>query len=783
MGILNLFRKKKERIPSIDNEFVDSGVEVCDATIVHEENDSDNAKECSVDEKDILYGLNEEQANAVMYNGKHLLVLAGAGTGKTKTIISRARYLIDTGVAPHRILILSFTRKSANEIVGRIKSHNNNLQGLSGQTFHSWCFSIIKNNPSVFSNHNFTCLDEEDRESAIKLLCGKNFKDNDNNKVTPSQISKVYSYAVNTLCSLSEAIRIIIYDNDLNDDVKDKIEKNKSVYEDIIRKYIDYKQDHCYLDYDDILNTVAKGLRNNTDAADFISLKYDHILIDEMQDTNPLQYLLLSSFEKNCHLFCVGDDAQSIYAFRGADFKTMHNFTDLIKDSVSQKLDLNYRSYQDILDISNWLLAKSQLDYNKKLKSSRGYGNRPVIVNVNNDWDEADSITKKIIESINNGEKYSDNMVLSRSLYGLKKVEGYCLSRKIPYCVFGGIGLMQSRHVRDVVSVLRIISNYMDELAWMRFLQLWKGVGDITAARIVESMIQCFSLEECIDKIKETKAPIEVYDVLSVLNGLQNNPSLAIKKAVECTSSRMKEIYKEEWEWRKTDFPVLEDVALGSSNISEFVAEYILDPKLDITQKNGNKVDDCVILTTIHSAKGLEAKNCYIVNVSPNAYPSQRSILNGIDAIEEERRCLYVAMTRAKDRLFIYRDIHSLHACESTEKYNGEIKKGDKFIYTKTGDEVIVIDIKDAGNIKYIDYTVGGDWRSSPEFLFRNRIKEVTESQDINQEKSKEIDYYFLNELPLNLVEVENTQPSRGVNQEIYSGSKVDNKLNDFDFN
>ena len=392
-------------------------------------------------------------------------------------------------------------------------------------------------------------------------------------------------------------------------------------------------------------------------------------------------------------------------------------------------------------------------------------------------------LRQKIIESINNGGRYSDNMVLSRSLYGLKKVEGYCLSRKIPYCVFGGIGLMQSRHVRDIVSVLRIISNYMDELAWMRFLQLWKGVGDITAAKIVESMVQCFSLEECIDKIKETKAPIEAHNVLSILNGLQNNPSLAIKKAVECTSSRMKEIYKEEWEWRKSDFPVLEDVAFGSSNISEFIAEYILDPKLDITQKNGNKVEDCVILTTIHSAKGLEAKNCYIVNVSPNAYPSQRSIQNGIDAIEEERRCLYVAMTRAKDQLFIYRDIHSLHASKATEKYNGEIKKGDKFIYTKTGDEVIVLDIKDSGNIKYIDYTVDGNWRSSPEFLFRDKIKEVNQSQATSQEENKDIDYYFLNELPLDLVEVKNVRPVREVSNGIYSGDRIDNKINDFDFN
>ena len=175
--------------------------------------------------------LNEEQKAAVSFEGKHLLVLAGAGTGKTKTIISRALHLVNKGVSPSKILILSFTRKSAYEIVSRIKSLNAKSIGITGQTFHSWCMGIIKSNPNIFECSNSTCLDEEDRESAIKLLCGKKFKDKDDNKISPALIVNIYSYSLNAKCSLSESIRVKAYDNGNINLLKDQIEKNKPIYE------------------------------------------------------------------------------------------------------------------------------------------------------------------------------------------------------------------------------------------------------------------------------------------------------------------------------------------------------------------------------------------------------------------------------------------------------------------------------------------------------------------------------------------------------------------------
>ena len=618
--------------------------------------------------------LNEQQKKAVEFEGKHLLVIAGAGTGKTRTIIARAKRLIQNGVAPSRILILSFTRKSAREIVERIKSETGGLSadGLRGQTFHSWCMDIIMNNPKVFMHHEYTLLDEDDRESCIKLLCGKGLKDKENHVVKPSQVLDVYSYAINARCKLSDAMRIKLYDNARQDDpeVNQRIELNNPVFEEIIKRYLSYKTVHKYMDYDDILNVVAKGLKSNQDARKFITCRYDHILVDEMQDTNPLQYELLSSFYDSTHLFCVGDDAQSIYAFRGADFKTMHNFTKVVPDAKRTNLTINYRSTQEILNLSNWILNKSALNYEKELVSAKGSGKKPVFITCDSEWDEANDVTDRIIRSISEkGAKYSDNMVLSRSLYGLRDIESKCISKKIPYMVFGGTSLMQSKHVRDVVSPMRIIANHKDELAWMRYLLLWKGIGEVSASRIINNIIDEYTLDKCLDKLSGQGLQEEIAQTLKNISGLQFSPSNAISKALEGMEKRLKELYKEEWNWRRQDFEILQEVALTTGSIQEFVSEYILDPKLETTVKQGENGDkDVVILTTIHSAKGLESPICYLVKASPAAFPTPRAVENGEDAIEEERRCLYVALTRAKDELYIYRNIHSIHVDDHGDK-------------------------------------------------------------------------------------------------------------------
>lgn len=615
--------------------------------------------------------LNEQQKYAATFNGKHLLVLAGAGTGKTRTIIARAKHLIQRGVNPKRILILSFTRKSAAEIVERISTElpSTKSEGLIGSTFHSWCMAIIQNNPDIFPQASYTLLDREDQESCFRLLCGRKWghKNKNDEKVAPKSIVDIYSYMANAQCSLSDAIRMKMYNNapaTLN------VDDDNEVLKGVIVMYLDYKRSRKYIDYDDILLIVSKYLKRNEELRKHIAGLYDHILVDEMQDTNPLQYELLSSFYEDCHLFCVGDDAQSIYAFRGADFNTIHKFSEIVAGAEVCKLTINYRSTQEILDLANWVIGNSPLNYDKKLIANRGSGEKPQILHWRDEWEEAENIALNLLDEFKiHGKKWGDNLVLSRSSWGMRKVEGSLIKHKIPYRIFGGSSLMQSRHIRDVVAPMRIVSNYLDEIAWSRYLQLWEGIGPVASAKIIGKVINEKNLDDCLFSLMEMNLQKEIADTLVQISNLQFDPANAIAEALGVMFGRLKQIYKDEWEWRKDDFPILSEVAKKTGSISEFVSEYILDPQLDLYAKEGGKVDDCVILSTIHSAKGLEADNVFIVNASSKSYPTPKAVLNGEDAIEEERRCLYVALTRAKNKLRIFRDMQSIHIANSNEQF------------------------------------------------------------------------------------------------------------------
>lgn len=615
--------------------------------------------------------LNEQQKYAATFNGKHLLVLAGAGTGKTRTIIARAKHLIQSGVNPKRILILSFTRKSAAEIVERISTElpSTKSEGLIGSTFHSWCMAIIQNNPDIFPQASYTLLDREDQESCFRLLCGRKWghKNKNDEKVAPKSIVDIYSYMANAQCSLSDAIRMKMYNNapaTLN------VDDDNEVLKGVIVMYLDYKRSRKYIDYDDILLIVSKYLKRNEELRKHIAGLYDHILVDEMQDTNPLQYELLSSFYEDCHLFCVGDDAQSIYAFRGADFNTIHKFSEIVAGAEVCKLTINYRSTQEILDLANWVIGNSPLDYDKKLIANRGNGEKPQILHWRDEWEEAENIALNLLDEFKiHGKKWGNNLVLSRSSWGMRKVEGSLIKHKIPYRIFGGSSLMQSRHIRDVVAPMRIVSNYLDEIAWSRYLQLWEGIGPVASAKIIGKVINEKNLDDSLFSLMEMNLQKEIANTLVQISNLQFDPANAITEALGVMFGRLKQIYKDEWEWRKDDFPILSEVAKKTGSISEFVSEYILDPQLDLYAKEGGKVDDCVILSTIHSAKGLEADNVFIVNASSKSYPTPKAVLNGEDAIEEERRCLYVALTRARNKLRIFRDMQSIHIANSDEKF------------------------------------------------------------------------------------------------------------------
>ena len=704
--------------------------------------------------------LNKQQLAAATYNGKHLLVLAGAGTGKTRTIIARALHLISTGVQPSRIKILSFTKKSAQEIANRIKIEGAKMpeaKQVSGSTFHSWCMDLITRYGSAFGLEGYSCIDEEDRTSAIDIVIGNLYNKKKiqvgKEQIKGSQLSDIYSYAVNTRQNLSTAIKMKLYPMQEGELVDINVRRIKELIEPVIRGYIEYKRSRRYIDYDDMLMAVATILKQNVELKTFVSSLYDHILIDEMQDTNPLQWLLLESFMENCHLFCVGDDAQSIYAFRGADFKSIHSFVDRVPNSDVYKLEENYRSTQEILDLSNWLLDESPLNYDKHLFAHRGKGQKPVMQFVNNDWEEAEFITDNILSNIADGLSYKSHMVLSRTILGTRKVEAACISKKIPNVIFGGTGLLRTRHVRDVVSALRIIANFRDELAWIRYLKLWQGVGDVMASALIEKMFAYSTLPECIDVIKSANLKDDgAYKLLEELIPLEHSPEEAISVSVKRLDNTLSRLYKsEQWDWdsRKKDFDALKLVAKQSNNISSFITEYILDPVAELSKVLAAEDDnDKVTISTIHSAKGLEADICYVVGVMPGMFPSHKA--ESEDDIEEERRCLYVALTRAKDKLYLMTSLKSNSAIRGNRDVARRIVEIDD--ETNTGLLCGIVhkrneqrEVESTAVLYKLDST-GHQTFQMEESEFWEKYKRAAMQHD--EERA-----YFFNNLPENLVE------------------------------
>ena len=613
-----------------------------------------------------LENLNEEQRAAVTAEDKHILVLAGAGSGKTRVIISRAAYLLEKGVRPERILILSFTRKSAREIAERVKGEISikEKSSLTGQTFHSWCYELIKSNPGIFKESSYSLIDEDDAESIFRYTFPRNEKSP--LPIKGKDVHDVYSFMVNTKKSLSEAIRVKLRRTYPEAELEEYIKRYGVHYRNAIEAYVRYKTSHRYLDYDDLLYTVARTLRSNDKAREYISRRYEHILIDEMQDTNPLQYDLLSSFYENSHIYAVGDDAQSIYAFRGSDFKSIHSFLTLVPESKVYKLRTNYRSYSEILAVSNWLLGQSPLNYDKELIVKKGRSERkPKLVHTDNGYEEANFIVDKIMEDISTQEhEWADHMVLSRTVMGLRRVEAVCIERDVPYRLYGGSSLMESKHIRDVLSPIRVILNIHDEIAWMRFLTLFRGIGEKSALKYIEAVRNEEHAETVIKALKLNKAPDVIINTLNSINENRSNALSAVKASYKALEERLSLLYKDEWAYRKKDFEVLFSLAERAESLESFISDFVLSPRLEETMRKDESTDDYVILSTIHSAKGLESNICFVLDVSPYAFPTERAYADGPDEVEEERRCLYVALTRAKDDLYIMRNTKSIRAYE-----------------------------------------------------------------------------------------------------------------------
>ncbi len=585
--------------------------------------------------------LNPQQKRAATTTAQNCLVLAGAGCGKTKTIVARAAYLIDQGLPAQQIQILTFTRRAASEIVTRVEQHmGGQAKGLRASTFHTFCMYLLRRNPHAFGLTQFSIIDRDDQLLMFRLLRGK-----DKGNVLPkaAELCDLYSYARNTKSKLSDA---------LVEQLPQAIEYKAQITE-LMKAYEQRKQERNFLDYDDILAIVAVHLQNSPELVEWVIGFCSALLVDEMQDTNPLQWALLQPLIGKVKLFCVGDDAQSIYGFRGADFENIHHFKERVPDAEVLTLDMNYRSTQGILDLSNWLLEQSQIGYNKHLLAYRGNGLKPQLHILSNEFEEANWIVQDLNRRHRQGAAWAAHMVLLRSGFSGRYLEGALIAANIPYRFIGGVKLLESAHVKDVLSLLRVSVNPQDDLAWMRFLTLWDGVGDVGASKLAQELIQLPDIEARCQRLeRHGKVPQQAILILMQLDVLQQQVEACIGLALDALNEQLQNNYKtKDWTRRVKDFDLVKQLARKHSSLGEFLEEYVLDP-ISVSEIDKTPDQDLVTLITIHSAKGAEQKVCYVPHVSPTQYPHARA-QGDFDDVEEERRVLYVALTRAENELIL----------------------------------------------------------------------------------------------------------------------------------
>ncbi len=608
--------------------------------------------------------LNPQQKNAATTEVKHSLVLAGAGCGKTKTIVARAAYLIDQGVPANQIQILTFTRRAASEIVARVElALGEQAKGLRASTFHTFCMYLLRRIPKAFGLEQFSIIDRDDQLMLFRLIRGRDDKKNPNHLPKPQELCDLYSFARNTRQKLSIALEKQLPEYLA---LKDQIA-------DIMKEYEARKKARHFLDYDDILAVVAMALAQSEGLVDYVASICRHMLVDEMQDTNPLQWALLEPLKEQVSLFCVGDDAQSIYGFRGADFENIHHFKERVPDAQIFKLEKNYRSTQEILDLSNWLLDQSEIQYDKRLDAHRGEGIKPRMHVFPNEFDEAKWIAIDIKERhYLTGNKWSDHMVLVRSSFAARHIEAACIAANVPYRFIGGMKLLETAHVKDLLSLLRIVANPLDDIAWMRFLTLWNGVGDVGASKLSQQLLAEPNLERIADKLEKFgKIPLETILIMKQMAVLKTEVQACVTLAIQAIENQLSENYKKDWNRRQGDFELVKQLAAKHGQLSEFLEAYVLDP-VSISEIERQSDTDVVTLITIHSAKGTEQKVCYVANVTPGQYPHARA-QGDFDDVEEERRVLYVALTRAQDELILTKQNLNHWARETVDEQGRKI--------------------------------------------------------------------------------------------------------------
>ena len=601
--------------------------------------------------------LNPQQLEAACWKEGMVLLLAGAGTGKTKTLIFRVARLIEDFVPPESILLLTFTKKAAMEMRERA---NNILDERCSQiysgTYHSFASNMLrKYGKHIDLANNFTILDQSDAEDVINLVRTELELDKKERKFPKKAIlMEVFSASVNKYKSIEE----LIMSNypDLECDLHDILR----CYE----AYTKFKRDKHILDYDDLLVRLYELLDTKPLVCEKISERFKYIQVDEYQDSNILQSNILKKLSSvHGNLLVCGDPNQSIYGFRGGCFENIMNFADDFENVKVIKLFKNYRSVQPVLDLSNALMKQADQKHYNPLESDRKKGTKPSLVYLPNGNTQAMFITQQILDLCEEGMSLKDICVLTRNAYLTAELQVMLTSANIDFKVVGGKKFLDAAHIKDIISFIKILVNPNDTVAWLRVLLLHKGIGPSGARSIVNSIdvTDEFKLKDTKEakSLSKRKYFGDVVCLLDNLNGIRNESFIRqFNIVVEYYLPIMDDSYENN-EMRANDIDMFTELAHRYKTGEDFLTDITLDPSEIALNDESEDERDCMTISTIHSAKGLEWKAVFVVYVVDGVMPSVRA-LNSSEEIQEELRLLYVAITRA---------VENLYMCVPAEKY------------------------------------------------------------------------------------------------------------------
>ena len=618
-----------------------------------------------------LDSLNKQQLEAVLYNEGPLLVLAGAGSGKTRVLTTKIAYLInELNVDPYNILAITFTNKAANEMKERVKK----LLGIDTynmqiSTFHSFGVSILrKHYDKVGFERNFTILDSDDSLTVIKKILKE--QNLDPKVYNPKAIRNKISSAKNELIDPDS------YSKYVNNDY-DEIVLN------VYRSYQNKLLKNNSMDFDDLLILPIKLLRDNPSVLESYQERFKYILVDEYQDTNQAQYILVKMMSAKYKNICVvGDESQSIYSFRGANYKNILNFEKDYKNAKVILLEENYRSTGYILDVANDIIKNNINKKDKKLWTNKGRGNKVKYYQALNEKDEAEYVVKKIKELIINGVNKSEIAVLYRTNAQSRNIEEALLKENIPYKVVGSLFFYKRKEIKDLISYLKLIYNSNDDTSLIRIINTPKrGIGLRTIEKLEETArLNNTSIYESISSGKE----LEFKKLIEELKESEKNLSLTelIDKVLE-KSGLIEELKQEESleaDIRIENLNEFKSITKGFEetygivSLQAFLEEISLVS--DVEEYNNNT--DLVTLMTIHSAKGLEFENVFIIGLEEGLFPHTNS-LSSHEEIEEERRLAYVAITRAKKNLELInakkRMLYGMESMNQPSRFINEINE------------------------------------------------------------------------------------------------------------